>query len=81
MPVRYAVPDLMAEKAVPGSARRRWSYWPRYNEARDVFEDLVSGDNREMSTFLDFTYRERRAMQILCLFCDTREDRHSYLCA
>ena len=70
----YAVPDLMGEVDVSSSGRRRWSCWPRYNEARDVFEELVTEENRYWSTFLDFSYQERRAMQCLCVFCDVRED-------
>ena len=70
----YAVPDLLAESPVPGSSRLRWRYWPRYNEARDVFEELVTEENRLWPTFLDFAYSERRAMQCLCVFCDVRED-------
>ena len=70
----YAVPDLLAESKVPGSARLRWTYWPRWNESRDCFEELVTEENREWPTFLDFEYAERRAMQCIALFCDVRED-------
>jgi hypothetical protein len=76
----YAVPDLLAESAVPGSARRRWKYWPRWNEERGVFEELVTEENRWGVTFLDFTYTERRAMQCIALFCDIREDWHAVFC-
>ena len=41
-----------------------------YNEARDVFEELVTDENRCWPTFLDFSYKERRAMQVVCVFCD-----------
>jgi hypothetical protein len=70
----YAVPDLLAESPVPGSSRLRWRYWPRWNEARGVFEELVTEENRLWPTFLDFEYSERRAMQCIALFCDSRED-------
>jgi hypothetical protein len=65
---------LLAESAVPGSVRLRWTYWPRWNEARGVFEELVTEENRWWPTFLDFEYPERRAMQCIALFCDSRED-------
>jgi hypothetical protein len=49
-----------------------------YNEARGEFEELVTDENKHWSTFLDFSYAERRAMQCVCLFCDHREDsRHT----
>ena len=70
----YAVPDLLATSPIPGSDRRRWRYWPRYNETRDVFEELVTEENRWSPTFLDFSYEERRAMQVVCVFCDSREE-------
>jgi len=70
----YAVPDLLKESSVPGSARRRWTYWPRYNEARGVFEELVSEANRWWPTFLDFSYDERRAMQCIAVFWDIVQD-------
>ena len=41
-----------------------------YNEARGVFEELVTDENRCWPTFLDFSYEERRAMQVVCVFCD-----------
>ena len=43
----YAVPDLLAESAIAGTSRRRWTYWPRFNEQRGVFEELVTDCNRE----------------------------------
>ena len=70
----YAVPDLFAESPVPGSDRRRWSFWPRFNAARGVFEELVTEENRYWPTFLDFDKDERRAMRVIAVFCDTRED-------
>ena len=70
----YAVPDLLSTSPISGSPRLRWTYWPRYNEARGVFEELVTEDNRCWPTFLDFSYSERRAMQCLCLFCDEFKD-------
>jgi len=70
----YAVPDLFAESPVPGSSKLRWTYWPRYNEARGVFEELVTDENRYWPTFLDFDRAERRAMRVIAVFCDTRED-------
>ena len=70
----YAVPDLLATVPIPGSHRLRWRYWPRYNEARGVFEELVTEENRWWQTFLDFSYEERRAMRVIGVFCDTRED-------
>ena len=72
--VDYAVPDLLATSPIPGSDRLRWRYWPRYNEERDVFEELVTDENRWWPTFLDFSYEERRAMQVVCVFCDTRKE-------
>ena len=72
--VDYAVPDLLATSPIPGSDRLRWRYWPRYNEERDVFEELVTDENRWWPTFLDFSYKERRAMQVVCVFCDTRQE-------
>ena len=70
----HAVPDLFAVSPVPGSSRQRWSYWPRYNAARGVFEELVSEENRYWPTFLDFDQGERRAMRLIGVFCDTRKD-------
>ena len=70
----YAVPDLMATSPISESPRLRWTYWPRYNEARGVFEELVTEENRCWPTFLDFSYVERRAMQCLCVFCDVVQD-------
>ena len=70
----YAVPDLLATSPISGSARVRWTYWPRYNEVRDVFEELVTEENRCWPTFLDFSYMERRAMQCICVFCDVVQD-------
>jgi hypothetical protein len=49
-------------------------YWPRYNEDRGVFEELVTEENRWWPTFLDFSYEERRAMQVICVFCDSRQE-------
>lgn len=71
---QYAVPDLLSESPIPGSPRRRWTYWPRFNESRGVFEELVSEDNREWPTFLDFDLEERKAMRCLLVFCDVAED-------
>ena len=70
----YAVPDLLATSPIPGSDRLRWRYWPRYNETRDVFEELVTEENRWSPTFLDFSYQERRSLQVICMFCDSREE-------
>ena len=70
----YAVPDLLSESPIPGSPRRRWTYWPRFNETRGVFEELVSEENREWTTFLDFGLEERQAMQCLLVYCDFAED-------
>ena len=72
--VDYAVPDLLATSPIPGSDRLRWRYWPRYNEVRGVFEELVTEENRWWQTFLDFSHEERRAMRVIGVFCDTRED-------
>lgn len=77
----YAVPDLLKESSVPGSARRRWTYWPRYNEALGVFEELVTEANRWWDTFLDFSYHERRAMQCVAVFCDIVKDCLAVFCA
>ena len=70
----YAVPDLLATSPIPGSDRLRWRYWPRYNESRGVFEELVTEENRWWPTFLDFSYEERRSLQVICIFCDSREE-------
>ena len=72
--VEYAVPDLLATSPIPGSDRLRWRYWPRYNETRDVFEELVTEENRWSPTFLDFSYEERRSMQVICVYCDSRQE-------
>ena len=70
----YPVPDLLATSPIPGSDRLRWRYWPRYNVESDVFEDLVTEENRCWPTFLDFSYQERRAMQVVCIFCDSSQE-------
>ena len=72
--VDYPVPHLLATSPIPGSDRLRWRYWPRYNEARGVFEELVTEENRWWPTFLDFSYEERRSMQVVCVYCDSREE-------
>ena len=72
--VEYAVPDLLATSPIPGSDRLRWRHWPRYNEVRGVFEERVTEENRWWPTFLDFSYKERRAMQVICVFCDSRQE-------
>ena len=72
--VEYAVPDLLATSPISGSDRLRWRYWPRCNEVRGVFEELVPKENCCWPTFLDFSYEERRAMQVICVFCDSRQE-------
>ena len=72
--VDYAVPDLLATSPIPGSDRLRWRYWPRYNEALDVFEELVTEENRWWPTFLDFSDQERWAMQVIRVFCDSHKE-------
>ena len=77
--MEYAVPDLLATSPIRGSDRLRWRYWPRYNEIRDVFEELVTEENRWWPTFLDFSYEERRSMQVVCFFCDSRQEPFAFV--